>query len=162
MTSLVVCTWPIYSSALVPPTQIMIWWYTVSAFMWAILFTCRYVNHCAILLWAITTFCIRILCSYQSFETFFESCIHLISRELRIMWQFLRIFFHACLFSDNLQFNKMKARKIKVCKDRLFSVAVHPSSTKVIAVAGDKWGQMGFWDVVSYCIIIFKHASSHS
>ncbi|PVD34093.1 hypothetical protein C0Q70_05356 [Pomacea canaliculata] len=51
--------------------------------------------------------------------------------------------------SDNLQFNKMKARKIKVCKDRLFSVAVHPSSTKVIAVAGDKWGQMGFWDVES-------------
>ncbi|XP_071795385.1 WD repeat-containing protein 76-like isoform X1 [Asterias amurensis] len=38
----------------------------------------------------------------------------------------------------------------KVTKDRIFSVAVHPSETKVIACAGDKWGRIGVWDVDSH------------
>ncbi|XP_064634938.1 WD repeat-containing protein 76-like [Lineus longissimus] len=37
----------------------------------------------------------------------------------------------------------------KVVSSRIFSVAIHPSQTKVLAVAGDKGGQIGFWDVES-------------
>ena len=45
---------------------------------------------------------------------------------------------------------KMHIRiKAKVCKDRLFSVAVHSTTDKVIAMAGDKWGRLGLWDIVS-------------
>lgn len=40
--------------------------------------------------------------------------------------------------------------KAKACKDRLFSVAVHPTTEKVLAMAGDKWGRLGFWDIVSW------------
>ena len=39
--------------------------------------------------------------------------------------------------------------KAKACKDRLFSLAVHPTRDKLLAVAGDKWGRLGFWDIVS-------------
>ena len=40
-------------------------------------------------------------------------------------------------------------RVAKVTKDRIFSVAVHPSKRKILACAGDKWGKIGLWDVVS-------------
>jgi len=35
----------------------------------------------------------------------------------------------------------------KVVPDRIYSVAFHPSPHKLIAVAGDKQGYIGFWDV---------------
>jgi WD40 repeat protein len=35
----------------------------------------------------------------------------------------------------------------KVVPDRIFSIAFHPSPHKLIAVAGDKKGHIGFWDV---------------
>jgi WD40 repeat protein len=35
----------------------------------------------------------------------------------------------------------------KVTPDRIYSVATHPSETKLIACAGDKWGYIGLWDV---------------
>merc|ERR1740129_1094090 len=38
-------------------------------------------------------------------------------------------------------------RVAKVVKERIFSVAVHPMETKVLAAAGDKWGGIGLWDV---------------
>ncbi|XP_076471667.1 WD repeat-containing protein 76-like [Babylonia areolata] len=37
--------------------------------------------------------------------------------------------------------------KAKACKDRLFSVALHPANDRVLAMAGDKWGRLGFWDI---------------
>ena len=40
-------------------------------------------------------------------------------------------------------------RVAKVTKDRVFSVAVHPTREKVLVMAGDKWGKIGFWDLVS-------------
>ena len=38
----------------------------------------------------------------------------------------------------------------KVTKDRIFSLAIAPVSDKVLVLAGDKWGKIGAWDVVSY------------
>ena len=31
--------------------------------------------------------------------------------------------------------------------DRIFSLAIHPTETKVLVAAGGKWGAIGFWDV---------------
>ena len=37
----------------------------------------------------------------------------------------------------------------KVTKDRIFSLAVAPSTDeKTFVLAGDKWGKIGIWDVV--------------
>lgn len=35
----------------------------------------------------------------------------------------------------------------KVVRDRIFSVAVHPSQSRILVAAGDKWGQVGLWDL---------------
>ncbi|KAM8972335.1 WD repeat-containing protein 76 [Pelodytes ibericus] len=35
----------------------------------------------------------------------------------------------------------------KVVRDRIFSVAIHPSTSQTIVAAGDKWGQVGLWDL---------------
>nr|XP_008118629.2 PREDICTED: WD repeat-containing protein 76 [Anolis carolinensis] len=35
----------------------------------------------------------------------------------------------------------------KVVRDRIYSVAVHPSESKTLVAAGDKWGQIGLWDL---------------
>ncbi|XP_019622903.1 PREDICTED: WD repeat-containing protein 76-like isoform X2 [Branchiostoma belcheri] len=40
-------------------------------------------------------------------------------------------------------------RVAKVTPERIFSVAVHPSTTKMLVCAGDKWGRLGLWDVES-------------
>ena len=48
-------------------------------------------------------------------------------------------------------------RVAKVTKDRIFSVAIHPSERKVLACAGDKWGKIGFWDVVSIPFVILRN-----
>lgn len=37
----------------------------------------------------------------------------------------------------------------KVTKDRIFSLAIAPVTDKVLVLAGDKWGKIGIWDVVS-------------
>ena len=45
---------------------------------------------------------------------------------------------------------KITAEQVaKVVPQRIFSLAVHPTESKVLAVAGDKWGRIGLWDVVS-------------
>ena len=31
--------------------------------------------------------------------------------------------------------------------NRIFSLAIHPSQTKLLVAAGGKWGSIGFWDV---------------
>ncbi|XP_046559731.1 WD repeat-containing protein 76-like [Haliotis rubra] len=40
-------------------------------------------------------------------------------------------------------------RVAKVVKDRIFSIKIHPTKDKVLVAAGDKWGRVGFWDVMS-------------
>ncbi|XP_070618501.1 WD repeat-containing protein 76 isoform X2 [Erythrolamprus reginae] len=37
----------------------------------------------------------------------------------------------------------------KVVKSRVCSVAVHPSESRTLVAAGDKWGQIGLWDLDS-------------
>ena len=49
-------------------------------------------------------------------------------------------------------FSKMKItpqQVAKVTKERIYSVAIHPSREKVLVCAGDKSGSLGMWDVVS-------------
>ena len=41
----------------------------------------------------------------------------------------------------------------KVVPNRIYSVALHPSPHKLIAVGGDKQGYIGFWDVDHRCLI---------
>lgn len=48
--------------------------------------------------------------------------------------------------------NKLTLRADRVAKvvpDRIFSLAIHPTEDKMLVMAGDKWGKLGFWDVVS-------------
>ncbi|XP_062998356.1 WD repeat-containing protein 76 [Elgaria multicarinata webbii] len=35
----------------------------------------------------------------------------------------------------------------KVVKNRIYSVAIHPSESRTLVAAGDKWGQIGLWDL---------------
>ncbi|XP_061181580.1 WD repeat-containing protein 76-like [Saccostrea echinata] len=39
-------------------------------------------------------------------------------------------------------------RVSKVVPDRIFSLAIHPVENRTLVMAGDKWGKLGFWDVV--------------
>ena len=39
---------------------------------------------------------------------------------------------------------------LKVVPNRITAMAVHPSCEKTIVCAGDKWGNVGFWDVVRH------------
>lgn len=36
----------------------------------------------------------------------------------------------------------------KVVPERIFSLAIHPAHDRTLVMAGDKWGKLGFWDVV--------------
>lgn len=54
--------------------------------------------------------------------------------------------------------SKLKLREdhvVKVVKDRVFSLAVHPDLQRLLVAAGDKWGQLGLWNVVSNSIEAF-------
>ncbi len=49
---------------------------------------------------------------------------------------------------------QIKAEQVaKVVPQRIFSMAIHPSEDKILAIAGDKWGRLGIWDVV--CLFLF-------
>ena len=45
------------------------------------------------------------------------------------------------------------ARICKVTKHRIFSVAVHPTTSQLVVAAGDKWGGVGIWNIVSVYIM---------
>lgn len=55
-------------------------------------------------------------------------------------------------FEGNLE-KQLKSLKIteeqvaKVTPSRIFSMAIHPSESKLIVAVGDKWGVLGLWDV---------------
>ncbi len=36
----------------------------------------------------------------------------------------------------------------KVVPDRIFSMAVHPTESKILLAVGAKWGGVGLWDVL--------------
>ncbi|RUS91166.1 hypothetical protein EGW08_001079 [Elysia chlorotica] len=42
-----------------------------------------------------------------------------------------------------------EGRVAKVVPERVFSVAWHPALSPLIAIAGDKWGRIGLWNVLS-------------
>ena len=44
----------------------------------------------------------------------------------------------------------------KVVPFRIFSLAIHPTESKLLVAAGDKWGSIGFWDVQSRGIQVVK------
>ena len=44
----------------------------------------------------------------------------------------------------------------KVVPFRIFSLAIHPTESKLLVAAGDKWGSIGFWDVQSNGIQVIK------
>ncbi|KAJ1179158.1 hypothetical protein NDU88_004394 [Pleurodeles waltl] len=39
----------------------------------------------------------------------------------------------------------VEERVAKVTKNRIFSLAIHPSETRTLVAAGDKWGEVGVW-----------------
>ena len=44
----------------------------------------------------------------------------------------------------------------KVVPFRIFSLAIHPTESKLLVAAGDKWGSIGFWDVQNNGIQVVK------
>lgn len=53
-------------------------------------------------------------------------------------------------------------RVAKVVKDRIFSAAFHPSTSSLLVAAGDKWGKVGLWNLVSFILlsvvgVLIKH-----
>ena len=49
----------------------------------------------------------------------------------------------------------------KVVPNRIFSMAVHPTTNKLLVAAGGKWGNVGIWDVndkasVNHGVQLFK------
>ncbi|XP_030048746.1 LOW QUALITY PROTEIN: WD repeat-containing protein 76 [Microcaecilia unicolor] len=44
----------------------------------------------------------------------------------------------------------------KVVKNRIFSLAFHPSENRTLVAAGDKWGQVGVWDVGQSNVFMFE------
>ncbi|XP_052064961.1 WD repeat-containing protein 76-like [Mytilus californianus] len=48
---------------------------------------------------------------------------------------------------SNLKINM--ERVAKVVPNRVFSLDIHPTNTKLITAAGDKWGFLGIWDVMA-------------
>ena len=49
---------------------------------------------------------------------------------------------------------------LKAVPDRIFSVAMHPMESRLLAFAGDKWGKLGIWDVVSLLAILMSFFGS--
>ena len=47
-------------------------------------------------------------------------------------------------------------RICKVTKHRIFSVAVHPTTSQLLVSAGDKWGGVGIWNIVSVKYVFFE------
>jgi len=58
------------------------------------------------------------------------------------------IFDNVGTLGKNLKKLKITGERVaKVVPDRIFSLAIHPTETKLLVAAGGKWGSIGFWDV---------------
>ena len=54
-----------------------------------------------------------------------------------------------CSYKKSLQGLKIRGEHIaKLVPHRIFSMAFHPAKYKTLVFAGDKWGNLGIWDVV--------------
>lgn len=49
---------------------------------------------------------------------------------------------------------------VKLVPNRIFSLTFHPAKYKTLLFAGDKWGNLGIWDVVRILIITSEEFSS--
>lgn len=57
--------------------------------------------------------------------------------------------FYFFSYKKSLQSLRIKEGHIaKVVPHRIFSMAFHPARYKTLVLAGDKWGNLGIWDVV--------------
>ena len=55
------------------------------------------------------------------------------------------------------ELSKLRLTDTRICKatkHRIFSVAVHPTTSQLLVAAGDKWGGVGLWNLVSVCRVI--------
>ncbi|CAC5358845.1 WD repeat-containing protein 76 [Mytilus coruscus] len=53
-------------------------------------------------------------------------------------------------YVKNLSKLKINMERVaKVVPNRVFSLDIHPTNTKLITAAGDKWGFLGIWDVMA-------------
>ncbi|XP_075431558.1 WD repeat-containing protein 76 isoform X2 [Ascaphus truei] len=51
-------------------------------------------------------------------------------------------------YRESLKVMKLQEEAVmKVVKSRIFCVAVHPSQSRSLVAAGDKWGHVGLWDL---------------
>merc|ERR1711997_1313150 len=75
------------------------------------------------------------------------------------------IFDNVATLEKNLKNLKIRAEQVaKVVPDRIFSLAIHPTETKLLVAAGGKWGALGFWDVQdnessTHGVQVIKHHS---
>merc|ERR1739838_71812 len=75
------------------------------------------------------------------------------------------IFDNVGTLGKNLKKLKIRAEQVaKVVPDRIFSLAIHPTDTKLLVAAGGKWGALGFWDVQdnessTHGVQVIKHHS---
>lgn len=52
------------------------------------------------------------------------------------------------MYKESLQKMRINEdRVVKVVKERIFSAAFHPCSSSLLMAAGDKWGQVGIWNL---------------
>lgn len=50
-------------------------------------------------------------------------------------------------FGSMSLFSRWEPNRIKITPERIFSMAMHPSTTKKLGLAGDKLGYVGMWDI---------------
>ena len=58
------------------------------------------------------------------------------------------------------RFEKMtinQERVVKIVPDRIFSMAIHPSSHKVVVSAGGKYGGVGLWEELGSGMLLILH-----
>ena len=64
-----------------------------------------------------------------------------------------KFLFFSYLFSYKKCLGSLKIKEGHVAKlvpHRIFSMAFHPAKYKTLVVAGDKWGNLGIWNVVRH------------
>ena len=63
----------------------------------------------------------------------------------------------ACRYLKEI--SKLRLTDTRICKatkHRIFSVAVHPTTSQLLVAAGDKWGGVGLWNLVSACRVYYS------
>lgn len=61
----------------------------------------------------------------------------------------IHLMFVCVRYKESLQKMRINEdRVVKVVKERIFSAAFHPCASSLLMAAGDKWGQVGIWNLV--------------